>query len=297
MTNSLDTHCENHPDDLAEFVLGQLEPGRQADVDAHLAICASCVREVTRLAESWSLMAYDSQPQAAPSHIMEEIHQRIRQQHAIPSASSPAVLESAPLSKATVTALPPGKSDAWISWNTVASYALAASVLIGLAVRFRPSIWNWQPSESATTVGMPVTHNATELEADLQKMARLQQAFGSPTVRVLSHYPSEHVSNKSRGTIVWDLASRQWHFFAIHLDPLPPSKTYMLWWINRAGIAIPAAQIQIDENGNGKELISLPAEMDQMTKAIVTLEPNNPGQSPSEDIYMSYSWGAGMATE
>jgi Anti-sigma-K factor rskA/Putative zinc-finger len=290
VTNSLGTHPEHHPDDLPEYALGQLEPARHATVEAHLASCTLCTQEASRLAEAWSLMAFGVEPQVAPQHIIRKILADVRQRQSSASTiRQPSVAQADPSSSPGIS-LAANPSDVRLSWSTIGSYVLAATVLIGLVIGFQYSIWQGTSSEQAPSVALPITHDASELEADLQKMSRLQQAFGTPTVRLLTHQPSESTPRKSKGTVVWDLVSHQWHFFALHFAPLPPGKIYMLWWVDNAETAFPAASIEVDPNGNGKMLVSLPAEMNQIGKALVTIESTSPSPSPSNDIYMSFSW-------
>lgn len=286
MTQQESANCPWDFDELSEFVLGHLPLARCAEVETHLASCVRCEEEIRSLRESWACLALATPPQSPSEDILERVKNRIQ------GISDPLITSTRLAPFAVPDAGPhSGAMQAkGRSVRTILSYVTAAIVLLVLVPYYRPFAGTNAVAPGDPATQLPIAHDSTQLEADLQQMLRLQKEFGSPNVRLLEQEPGGGAPAAARAPVIWDVDAREWHFFAIHFDPPPSGQTYVLWWIDTAGQAIQAARLEIDANGNGKKIVALPAHMDQIKRAIITREPDEVPQAPGSDMYMAFDW-------
>lgn len=153
------------------------------------------------------------------------------------------------------------------------SYALAASVFIGLTAAFvqlmRPdgndSIQNARLEQLAKDYKELL---AREQRRPLNSNLRLVEMSG-PTA--------------AAAFVIWDLPSQQWHFHVVGLPPAPAGQAYQLWALTKSS-AIPGPTFEPNAQGVGSAVgaFSGLSPLDGV-RAAVTLEPKEGSERPTGD--------------
>ena len=74
---STDRHAAIEPL-LTDYVLGELEPARRREIEAHVALCATCAREVRELTEAFHSLGVAEAPAAPPPELKARVLARLR---------------------------------------------------------------------------------------------------------------------------------------------------------------------------------------------------------------------------
>jgi hypothetical protein len=252
--------CEQCRDDIAEFALGHGDPEAMAVINAHLAACIVCRRELAEIESAWAALPLACEP-TFPS---DEVLQRVLAQIDVTAGAR------------EVSAAP---ADAPLTpRQQLYSYVLAASVffaLVGGAL-----MWGERPSSSPT--GDLVADQALhDLAERLGKLQELEQMLNTGGVRLASlHAPAR--GDNAGAYIVWDTNARQWHFFVSDLKPAPAGKAYQLWAVVEGREPLAGPTFAVNSTGMGSVMADFPGlNPGVKTSAVVTVEPEAGSEIPS----------------
>lgn len=120
------------------------------------------------------------------------------------------------------------------------------------------------------------------LQSEVERAKRTLQLLRSPAVQVVSLSGAE--TPRAAGRILWDKSRRQWHFFAADLQPLPPGRTYQLWFITGDQRMVSAGTFDVDDSGQGELVASVPEGLAPIVLAAVTDEPAGGMPQPTGKI-------------
>ena len=240
--------------DLAEYMLGTLEPSRAAEVSTHLESCASCRRELDALrtdAAHYALSALGPQPPT---------RSRDRLLHAI---------EAEPRS----TPERRSRRLAWLPGLVMASLAVLAFVFGAQTVVLQRQIRS-------------LDRDNETLNAQLDKQQALWAALNSPEAVHMTlasqHKPMPEgrvIYVPKRGTVV---------FFANYFAPAPQNKVYQLWLVPANGHApMACGTFRPGDSGMASFTMEGMPENIEAKDFAVTMEPEGGSQTPTMPILMS----------
>ena len=118
----------NHPhDDLTPYMLGELDDPERARLEAHLASCGACQRELESMERTFVAMVEELPSQTPPPHVWDAIAARTGVQ-----ATSPHVRVEPPA---------PSRRTARPMWGALAMAAAVAIAATGV-------LWGWEQRQS-----------------------------------------------------------------------------------------------------------------------------------------------------
>jgi anti-sigma-K factor RskA len=253
--------CEQCRDDMAEFALGHSDPAARDAMNAHLATCVVCRRELAEIETAWAALPMACEPGAPSSEVLQRVLARI-EGTAEPGPTLTAPAAASPLSPR----------------QRLYSYLLAASVLfalVGGAV-----MWGERPADSPT--GDLVADQALhDLAQRLGKLQELEQMLNTGGVRLASLQAPASGDNAD-AYVVWDTTAGQWHFFVSGLKPAPAGEAYQLWAVAEGQKPLAGPTFTVDDAGMGSVLADFPElKPGAKASAVVTLEPGSGSDAPS----------------
>ena len=264
--------CDQCREELAEHALGRLSAETSAAVDEHLAACPICRHESAALVAAWSTLPMALAPIAPSADLFNRIAARIDDS---PAAWRQLASTSSAVSSADATPPDERSASSLTPRQRFLSYALAASLFIGLTASF---VRLTQPSRDEAAAIASIQELAERLgELQRREAERLLQ---SEHFRLASLHGPE-TPDSAQAYVVWDLVGRQWHF-ASELPPAPAGQTYQLWAATRAGAFLPDPTFTVNAAGLGSAVADFPTlSPSDGAKAVVTLEPLKGSPQPT----------------
>lgn len=258
--------CEQCRDDMAEFALGHGDPEARVAMNAHLATCVVCRREFAEIESAWAALALACRPAAPGGDLLDRIIARID--------GSPTARPT-PVTPAPAAPLTPRQRRY--------SYVLAASVLFALVGG--ALLWGERPA-SGPTGDLVADEALHDLAARLGKLQELEQMLSTGGVRLAS-LQAPRAGADAGAYVVWDTSARQWHFFVSDLKPAPVGQTYQLWAVAQGQKPLAGPTFAVDSRGTGSVVADFPGlTPGAKASAIVTIEPENGSDAPSEKIVL-----------
>ena len=261
--------CDQCREELAEHALGHASAESSAAVDEHLAACPVCRHESAALAAAWSALPMALPPVAPSADLFDRITARLD--------DSPAAWKQLAASSSAEATFPDERrASPLTSPQRFLSYALAASIFIGLTASF---VYLTQPSRDEALAVAAIQ----ELAERLGKLQRreAERLLQSEHYRLASLHGPE-TPDSAQAYVVWDLIGRQWHFYASELPPAPAGQTYQLWAATRAGVILPGPTFAVNDEGLGSAVADFPdLSPADAPKAVVTLEPLEGSPQPT----------------
>jgi len=258
--------CEHCREELAEYALGHSDEATASAVVEHLAACVVCRQELDETEAAWSALALEL-PTAEPRpEVLAAVLGRIER------ADGPR--------PQPVAQIPERKPSVLTPRQRFASYALAASVaaaLVAGALYMKPS-------------GQTLTADAAlhDLAARLGKLQQLDRMLDAGNVRLASLQPP--ADGRMRAYVVWDLAARQWQFYALGLPAPPAGQAYQLWAVTDGGAALRGPTFEVNDEGLGSAVADFPdLQPGTHARAVVTLEPTGGSSQPTNDAVLEAS--------
>jgi anti-sigma-K factor RskA len=264
--------CEHCREELVEYALGHLSTNLSSAMDEHLAACAACRRELDQVQAAWSALALALPPAAPRPEVFDRVLAGVESGE---DFASPQPRPSQEHRDPSSTALSPKQR--------LLSYALAASVAAALA---GGAIYVRSSTPSAASGNALADPGLRDLAARLGNVQQLERMLNRENVKLASlHATSGRV--QAGAYIVWDFASRQWHFYALGLAPAPAGKTYQLWAIVDDAAPLAGPTFNVDASGVGAAVAEFPMVTPGVAvRALVTLEPLGGSQAPSTDVLL-----------
>lgn len=248
---------EQFAEDLAVYMLGELDPARTAEFRAHIESCVDCQRELQQMQADAAAYVLSAAGPAPPARTRERFIRAIEAERSSPGASTF-----------------PERTSWWPKLAVVASAALALFFFLGNTITKR-------------TLANYVQQNR-QLEAELQRQQALWAALNSPDAVQMTLTAANRPEPQARviyvpkrGTVV---------FFANYFAPAPKDKVYQLWLLPATGNApMPCGTFKPDQSGMASFTMEGMPENIQAKNFAVTLEPPGGSQTPTMPILMTAS--------
>jgi hypothetical protein len=252
--------CDQCRDAMPELALDPCDAAQVQPMAEHLAACPVCRQEFEDLQTAWSAMASTLTPIQPRPQVLENILARID-------------------GGRLVTVPPPRYQPS--RRERVLSYVVAACVFIGIAA----GIWLLsRPTGGAADLA--ARRAAEELAERLGKLQEMERLLVSKNVRLVALHLQPSAA-KAQAYVVWDLAARQWHFYASSLPAPPAGSEYQLWAVPTEGDPVAGPTFTVNAEGLGSAIINVPLfDARTLAKAVVTLEPAGGSKSPSDTVLL-----------
>jgi len=117
-----------------------------------------------------------------------------------------------------------------------------------------------------------------------REAATARALLDTQNLALVSLPPKE--AGQAHGRILFDVANRTWHVRVFDLKPLPPGKTYELWFITPDEKKIPAGTFDVDPEGNGSIMVSVPDNV-QVALTAITDEPVGGSPQPTGTVQLA----------
>ena len=248
---------EQFADDLALYALGSLEGSERQALQAHLAQCAACRRELQQLCSDMGLLGLATMGPVPP------VTARARMLSSL--ANEPRVR--------TVRKRSP-------SWWLLAPMA-AAIVLAAI------SIVLWRQNNALRQDLAQQLKQSGENRAEVERAREVLALLSAPdAIRVT--LVATNAKPQPQGKAIYRPQTGSLVFLASNFAPLPPEKAYELWLLPTSGAApIPVGVFKPDSQGSASVLMpSLPKDL--LAKAFaVTIEPETGSSTPTMPIILA----------
>jgi len=258
--------CDQCRTELAEQALGQLSAQTAAAVDEHLAACPVCRHEATGILAAWSALPMALEPIIPPADLFDRIASRLDDSTAA---------RRAPSRQLPPKATAPARSSLSKRQRTW-SYALAASIFIGLTASF---IQVMRPAGSDAIHSARLAQLAEEYR---ELLAREQRRPINSNLRLIEMSGT----TAAEAFVIWDLAGHQWHFHVTGLPPAPAGQAYQLWALTESN-QFPGPTFKPNAEGVGSVVGVFPdLSPGASVRAAVTLEPAAGSQLPTGPLLL-----------
>jgi len=125
-----------------------------------------------------------------------------------------------------------------------------------------------------------LTTRLGELEGQVRRDAVTLTTLTSPQVRVVN-LAGQGVTPQARARIFWNETERVWLLYVTGLPPVPPDRSYQLWFVPQRGNPLSARVFNTNPDGSAMLEIPLPAGATELMAAAITTEPAGGLPQPS----------------
>lgn len=273
----------------ALYALGALSQLEACAFDLHLREgCPACDTELKQFHQVVGVLGSVAAPVAPPAYLRDLLTARIEREAAeAPSSTATVIPFPEPAGGAELRSAPARSSGSgWLPW------AIAAALLIAFA--YTLTAWRTERRTLQAAIGRD-KNGSSELEENARlkeqlskesatstELAQINSVLSSPQWRIIP-LEAQQPAPASSARIYWDLQGKRWVVTA-DLPPPPEGKVYQLWFVT-PDAKISAGLINVHSDGHGFTVVQLPANIDQLAAAAITLEPEGGSQQPTMPIY------------
>lgn len=244
---------EQFAEDLALYAMGALDDQHCPELQAHLATCAECRRELEALRADMALLALSATgphpPQRSRRRLMDAMAVGPREERRVKTR--------------------PGTDRPRPRWFTLAPIAVAVILAIisaGLLQQVR------QLRQALSDE----KQNSAHAKALLDMMNDPKAQHMTLVAARASRQPQvKTIYQKDQGHVL---------LMASNLEPIPDNKVYELWLIPMSGEPMPCGTFRIDHHGNSMMMHAMETAGIEAKAFAVTVEPVGGSKTPSSPI-------------
>lgn len=255
------SHCDDIAGLIPEYALEALSSAEQALVEEHVARCAECRTLLTEHQALSEGLLYTSPPVAAPPHLEADLRRRLaeaRAKAAVPRSSS---------------------FRDWLDrlFSPAARPALALTVLVFLSLGASNLYWLWTTNQLRTQQAI-LAEELEHAERDEEMLydAMRLVATGGRSVILRGDAPAPQAA----GTLTLAPDRPEAFLVADGLPPLPPGKTYQLWFLHD-GQRESGGLFILEPDGEGVTVVRLARPLADYQAVEVTVEPAGGSPGPT----------------
>jgi anti-sigma-K factor RskA len=228
----------------------------------------------------------------SPLHALQQIvaeHQTPQHEKAVPHPNQTVTGHVAPQSNVVPwQTKQPHKSTS----STLLRWAVAASFLILAGGAAMVGFKWYEEKESNKGLRAQVAlliEQSQKIRDDIRfkddkvyELARINQVISDCNNRQII-LAGQTPAPSSKAIVYWDMKANQW-LVSAELPPAPEGKVYQLWYLT-AGGTLSAGLIKPNQAGHAFTEISVPPNLENLTGAGITLEPEGGSAQPTLPIY------------
>ncbi|MGC8551310.1 MAG: anti-sigma factor [Phycisphaerae bacterium] len=275
--------CQQASELIPLYVAGGLSDNEARQLQSHLATgcpgCNAMLTEFTTVGATLALMLPPAQPNP-------DVH-----------ASLMARIER---HADNVEPRTPGQSRRWYAMGGLAAAIVLAVTLIAVSSYWHLVITQKNQQLVAMRDRLDAAKNSVNLltakyQAAVQTTALLQlqikqsemtrKMFMAKQLQVVA-LSGKPVDKRAVGRIFYNAKTHMWQFCAMGLKPLPPTKTYELWFITKDHTKKAAGTFNVDASGDGMLTAAVGQNMDKVSAVAVTDEPAGGVAVPTGSIQL-----------
>ena len=256
------------------YVLGRLTAEERLAFTGHLATCAECAADVKSLAAVATALA-QAPPQLDPPAALRD--------RVLASASSPRVVsESAPSGPRVSSESTPSRVS--INWLPLAASLALAIGLAGYAVQLRGRISTLEArlQDALARADASERQIADARRASLEAQSQVAVLTAPDVTRV--DFVGQQTAPSAQARAFWS-RSRGLVLTAANLPPLPPGRTYQLWFVS-GNKPVSAGIFDPDSTGGANVLLTTPPDVPRPDVLAVTIEPAGGVPAPTGAMYL-----------
>jgi anti-sigma-K factor RskA len=250
---------------LPEYALGTLAASDEQVVEAHLAECPACQRDLEELREAGSFLAFTAPPAAPSPAVKTALLARVERLATATDSTRTPALAAVPRSSAGVPR----------RWRIV-RYALAAVAAVALLAL---GGWNIALQRQLRDQRQQAQAQATQI-ADQATIARLV-ANPAAAHTVFGPVTGQYGALPPAGYVYIDPNSTTAVMLTYWLPHLAPNTRYQLWLITPSGERDSGGLFTVDGRGNASVVIHAPAPFSKYNAIGVTAEPYDGSPQPT----------------
>jgi anti-sigma-K factor RskA len=248
-------------EDLALYAMGTLDEQASTEMQAHLATCDECRRDLEALRADMALLALSATGPLPPQRSRERLKEAIseEQQQRTESVDASAVYRLHPR---RLTLVP----------------AAIAVVLAVTSLGLLLEVQRLKDANARLAVGLREEQRQSAHAKEVLAMFTDPKAQHMTLVSAKTAPPAhiKTIYQKDKGHIL---------LLASNLAPIPDNKVYQLWMLPAAGgPPMPCGTFRIDSQGNGMMLDTTEAEGVEAKGFAVTVEPVGGSKAPTMPI-------------
>jgi anti-sigma-K factor RskA len=282
----------------ALYALGALGQNEARAFEAHLHEgCAACLQELQEYEGVVGAIGSSAEELAPPVYLRDLLKARLEKETQVSSQAETAQGAIIPFPIQHQTREPARNTLQSSPLRTWHAWVIAASLLIALL----GSLLLWRSDRRALQASINNSREETlaavkeseELRrrvikgnARAEELAQINSVIASPSqFEVLSLKPTGDAPAtmaSSSGTVYWNKRDQRWVVTADLPNP-PEGKAYQLWFVTD-GAPVSAGLIEPDETGHGFTVVSVPANVEKIVAAAITLEPQGGSPQPTMPI-------------
>jgi hypothetical protein len=254
--------------------LDALSTEERATLDAHLATCVECRRELADLRDVAGSIAASLPARPMSPERDSLLRARLMSRAVSDRADVTPIRSAAPASH-----IPPAVPVRGRSWGWLA----AASLLIALGAI------GYGARQRAIAVAMvtDVTRDGRENDAlrkELAEQKAIVQELTGPGVRVIDAAATS--SREPYARMFWDQPANRWTFVAYNLPAAAAGHTYQLWLVTRDQKKVSAGTFTPDEHGTALVRATYELPGDALAAIAVTSEPSGGSAQPTSTPFL-----------
>lgn len=256
--------------ELISFLLGELSGSLAQEMDAHIAECDECSREVVEIKEVLGLLAFSGSMVSPPQKVKQRLMQRISSESTSRVVKFP---EKSRLSSSRV-------------WQVAAGLLL----VVAAAEAFYISNLRGRLGDALSRLAQEqqaVTALSNQLVESREQLVKNRERIAAMTASSRLVVMDGKQANAS-GRAFWDTKHNTWLFYIENLPPAPEGKTYQLWFIVDKK-PISSGIFKTDEKGRAELYVKMPVNTEPNKPGLATavsLEPEGGSQQPRGAIYL-----------
>ncbi len=275
--------CQQASELIPLYVVGGLSDNEARQLQSHLATgcpgCNAMLTEFTTVGATLALMLPPAQPNP-------DVHASLMARIA--------------RHKDSVEPRTPGLLRRWYAMSGLAAAIVLAATLIAVSSYWHLLITQKNQQLAAMqdrldAVKSNVNSLTAKYQAAVQTTALLQlqikqsemtrKMFMAKQLQVVA-LAGKPVDKHAVGRIFYNAKTHMWQFCAMGLKPLPPTKTYELWFITKDHTKKAAGTFNVDASGDGMLTAAVGQNMDQVSAVAVTDEPAGGVAVPTGSIQL-----------
>jgi anti-sigma factor RsiW len=269
---------EQFGEDLALYAIGALAENERAQLEKHLATCASCRLELEQLRGDGALLALATvgpkPPQRSRQRLLDAVAKEAKEAKEANTPTS-RVKDTREMGHPGISSSVQLGHRSWWGWL---GWAATAAVLV-----FGASLWK-ENTQLKTDLAM-ARFSIGERTADLERAQKIASALTNPSGQ---HFTLVAMKTppQPQGKAIYVRNGGSLVFLANNMPAPPPQKAYELWLIPTQGAPIPAGVFKPDAHGSAT-VVNPPLPAGTEAKAFAITVENEAGAStPTMPIVM-----------
>ena len=246
-------NCQEFVDKLEEMALHGPDIRLTAAMEAHCGSCADCLTEFHQTQDSWLALSAGLEPVDLNPERESELFEKIALSNHREKANNESKLH-------------------------LFSYALALSILLILVTgTFYFAGW-FSPNRITETEIQKIK----EFAAQLNKLEEMERVFAQPNLRYVS-LRRANADSEIQGYLIYDFLAEEAHFFGLNMQN---ENLYKIWLLDVEGNVLDGVAIDANDRELGSAILKLPADLDQLSEVVVSIEQDRTAEVPSSEIFL-----------